>query len=305
MDIVRFYQDFGITHKSEGHKHCRPGWVNTKCPFCISEPGHEGFHLGWNLKEEYYYCWRCGWHSIQKTVSILLNESNYYKIAEILKRYEINRTFIEQVEKSKKEFKLPTNSELFFSTAFNYLQNRNFNPSLIKDLWGIRITGPVSKLGNYDYRFRIIIPYYWNSEIVTFDARDYTGKAINKYYACPEEYELIPRKHILYGNQEMWNPELGICVEGPTDVWRLGSEAFAVSGIQYTHEQVRVMASIFKKIAVVFDNELQAQAQAKKLVAELRFRGVNAGIVEVSDDPGSLTNKEAKELLEIIKTKVK
>lgn len=306
MDIIRFYQDFNITHKTEGHKHCRPGWVNAKCPFCKSEPGHEGFHLGWKLKEEYFFCWRCGWHSIQKTVSILLNESDYYKIAEILKRYDINRTFIEQVKKSKKEFKLPTNNELHsIIPAIDYLQNRNFNTGQIKDLWGITATGPVSKLGKYDYRFRIIIPYYWNSEIVSFDSRDYTGKAMNKYYACPAEYEKISHKSILYGDQEFWNPEIGICVEGPTDVWRLGKLAFATSGIQYTSEQVRIMANVFKKIAVIYDYEPQAQVQAKKLVAELRFRGVNAGIIEVPTDPGSLTDKQAKELVEFVKTKLK
>jgi hypothetical protein len=61
------------------------------------------------------------------------------------------------------------------------------------------------------------------------------------------------------------------------------------------------MSSIFKRIAVVYDDEIQAQSQAKKLVAELRFRGVDAWNVSIQGDPGSLTNKKAKELLNYIK----
>jgi hypothetical protein len=51
MDIIGLYRDFGIEHRTEGHKHCRPGWVNTECPFCT---GNAGLHLGWHIEEEYY-----------------------------------------------------------------------------------------------------------------------------------------------------------------------------------------------------------------------------------------------------------
>lgn len=302
MDIIRLYQDYGVEHRTEGHKHCRPGWVNVECPFCTGNPG---LHLGWNLNEEYFFCWRCGWKSTIYAVSHLIGVSNYNEVRNILLKYGINRTIVQQIKKQKSEFKLPSNHTCLEHNHCLYLEKRGFDAEQIEDTWKIMGTGPISLLGKLNYKFRIIIPYFWNGEMVSFDARDITGKMPNKYMACPEEYEIIPRKSILYGNQEMWNPELGICVEGPTDVWRLGEMAFAVSGIQYTHQQVRTMANIFKKIAVVFDDEPQAQVQAKKLVAELRFRGVNAGVVEVSGDPGSLTDKQAKELIEIIKKQVK
>jgi hypothetical protein len=61
------------------------------------------------------------------------------------------------------------------------------------------------------------------------------------------------------------------------------------------------MSSIFKRIAVVYDDEIQAQSQAKKLVAELKFRGVDAWNVSIQGDPGSLTDKQAKELITYIK----
>lgn len=297
MDIIRLYRDFNIEHHTEGHKHCRPGWVNCECPFCVGNPG---FHLGWNINEEFFVCWRCGWHSTVHTISQLTGTIGE-DTKKILIDYGINRTVINAVQKSKKKFTLPTNSNKTNPSHWAYLQRRDFDSYKIMEDWKILGTGPISKLGNLDYKFRIIIPYFWNGQMVSFDSRDITEKAINKYQACPSEYEIIPHKSILYGNQEWWDPNIGICVEGPTDVWRIGKQAFATSGIKYTPEQVRVMSNIFKKIVVVFDPEPQAQIQAKKLVAELKFRGVNAMNIKIdASDPGSMTNKQVKNLLKEI-----
>lgn len=297
MDIIRLYRDFNVNHRTGGHKHCRPGWVNVECPFCEGNPG---YHLGWNINEEYYFCWRCGWHAPVKTIAELtgLKEN---EVTEILPQYGINRTILHQKIKTKREFEIPSGLSYLKTQQKKYLRERMFDPNLIEEKYQIRATSPTSKLGMYYYRFRIFIPYFWNGEMVSFDSRDVTGKQPNKYYACPDEYELMGRKQILYGIQENWNPEIGICVEGPTDVWRLGDMTFATSGIQYTHNQVKLMSSIFKRIAVVYDDEIQAQSQAKKLVAELRFRGVDAWNVSIKGDPGSLTDKQAKELITYIK----
>ena len=40
MDIVQLYQDHNVDFMTEGHPHCRPGWVNTVCPFCTGNPGY-------------------------------------------------------------------------------------------------------------------------------------------------------------------------------------------------------------------------------------------------------------------------
>jgi DNA primase len=114
--------------------------------------------------------------------------------------------------------------------------------------------------------------------------------------ACPKERELIPHKEILYGRQDKWK-DAGICVEGPTDVWRLGVNSFATSGIKYTQKQVREMAKVFKKIFVLFDDDSQAVVQANKLVAELKFRGVNTFRVDIEGDPGGMKQNDADYLI--------
>ena len=73
MELDKLLREYNIDFASEGHKHCQVGWINMPCPFCKSEPGHEGLHLGYNLSGEYFYCWRCGGHPTYKVLSKLLN----------------------------------------------------------------------------------------------------------------------------------------------------------------------------------------------------------------------------------------
>lgn len=300
MDILRLYQDYEIPFVTEGHKHSRPGWINCECPYCSDLPGsNPGYHLGWNEVEEYYFCWRCGWHPPVKTVAVLLHVQ-YDEANRLLIQYGVNRSVRTYKKEIKKiEFQLPLGCKDLTQAHEIYLKNRGFNVKEIEKLWGIKATGPVGKLGNIDYRFRIVIPFYWNGEMVSFDSRDITGKQQNKYQACPKEREIIEHKKILYGNQEYWE-STGIGVEGPTDVWRLGPCSVATSGIAYRPEQVRIIAQSFKRFAVVFDDESQAQAQARKLVAELKFRGVDAWNIKIKGDPGSLKQHEADELVKSI-----
>ena len=115
--------------------------------------------------------------------------------------------------------------------------------------------------------------------------------------ACPKERERIHHKHILYGKQEEWK-STGICVEGITDVWRFGIIAFATFGIEYTPVQLRQIAKTFQRVPVVFDGEeSQSIKQANKLVADLKFRGVDAFRVDIDGDPGSMSQEEANYLI--------
>lgn len=299
MDAIQLYQDFSIPYKTEGHKHCRPGWVNVVCPFCSGNPG---WHLSYNLAEDYYACWRCGFHPVVTVISKLLKLSLPATYA-VIKQYGVlsysQRKTTTKVKIRRKAFKFPSNAEPLSEKHKKYLESRNFDPDKVEREWNLLGTGVFSRLDDLSYKNRILIPFEWNGEQVSFDSRDITGKAQNKYMACPKERELIEHKHILYGNQTQWT-DTGICVEGPTDVWRLGGKAFATSGIKYTMQQVRAMRNSFKRIAVVYDDESQAVAQAKKLVADLRFRGVDAFRIDIEGDPGAMKEDDAKHLINSI-----
>lgn len=298
MNIVQLYQDYNIPYQSEGHKHCRPGWINVPCPFCS---GNTGLHLGYNLDDNYYYCWRCGGHSIRDTLIQLLGVQKS-EASRLLKLYSGHRH--SQIRKEapviirRKAFQLPSGIIPLTQTHRKYLSLRGFDPDQLVADWGIQSTGPISFLDEFNYNYRIFIPIYWAGQLVNFQARlarDPT-KDEAKYKACPEGREVINIKHIIYGKQDLWE-ETGICVEGVTDVWRLGPAAFATFGIKVKPQQIRLIAKTFKRVAVVYDDDPQAQVEAKKMVAELKFRGLDAWNVVIKGDPGGLNSTEAKELV--------
>jgi len=294
MDIIQLYQDFSIDFVTEGHKHSRPGWVNTECPFCVGNPG---YHLGYNLDNNFFFCWRCGYHWIVPAISKLIHLSEH-ETRTVIKQYGLFiTTHKEPIVKIRvKAHRLPSGVIPLQRQHISYLQSRLFDPDYLIKLWHLMATGPVSTLDHISYKHRIIIPFIWNGQQVSFDSRDITNKSISKYMACPKDRELIPHKEILYGKQEFWK-STGICVEGPTDVWRLGPLSFAVSGIKYTNRQLRIIAKNFKTVSVLFDNDPQAKIQAEKMVAELKFRGVDAFRVDIEDDPGSMKQEDADYLV--------
>lgn len=299
MNIIKFYKDYNIQHLTEGHKHTRPGWVNTPCPFCTGNPG---YHLGFNIEHEFYVCWRCGSHSVPAVIKELIDVS-WREAFELVKIYggkEIKRKEV-KVHINTKPFKLPTNCKDIEDRHRKYLIKRNFNPDEIVRDWNILGTGMTSKLDNMDYKFRIIIPVMWNNEIVTFQGRDTTDKSPFKYLMCPEDREKINIKTILYGRQDKWT-DLGIVVEGVTDVWRLGFNAIATFGIKYKLEQLREISRNFKRIIVLYDEDPQAQVQADKIVANMRFKSKDCFKYSIKGDPGSLSPDEALNLVSELKT---
>jgi hypothetical protein len=295
MDIIQLYQDFSVTYQTEGHKHCRPGWINVECPWCSGNPG---LHLGYNIEGNYFVCWRCGSQRVVPTIAKLINlpeRETYF----IVKKYGllVPKLSKEPVVKIRvKAHRLPSNTSPLLPHHKKYLEFRNFDPDKLEREWKLLSTGPVSKLDNIDYKHRIIIPFIWNEQQVSFDSRDVTGKDPGRYKACPKDRELIPHKEIIYCNQQYLKDKI-ICVEGPTDVWRFGKNSGAVSGIKYTPKQVRILAK-FKQVFIVFDPDPQALFQAEKLKAELKFRGIKTEVIKgLNTDPGQMLQNDADYLV--------
>lgn len=296
MEIFSLYDDYGVPYKTSG-KHSTKGWVNVDCPYC---EGSKNGHLGYNIDGNFFVCFRCGWHPIGPTIARLLHLPEP-EVRGIIKQYGILIPSLRKesiVKVGRKPMHLPSETGPLGLNHKKYLIKRGFDPEQLEHDWGIVGTGPYSRLDNMDYKHRIVIPFIWNTEQVSFDSRDITDKHPYKYMACPAERERISHKDILYGKQSEWT-DTAIVVEGPTDVWRFGVHAIAASGIKYTPRQVRVIAKNFKKVWVVFDsNEIQALIQAKQLVADLKFRGVRAATAFLtSGDPGRCPQEYANKFV--------
>jgi len=249
MNITQLYEDHNIPYSTEGEKNCHPGWVNVTCPFCDDQSNH----LGYSLEGNHFNCWRCGAHPVKQTLAKLLN-INQKEVPAIIKRYGGKTYRKEPVVKIRsKSHKFPSGVGMMKPNHRQYLRKRGFDPDKLERDWTLFGTGPVSLLDGIDYKHRIMAPIYWDGRQVTFQARDITDRHTLKYMACPADRELIHHKDILYGKQEAWG-DTGICVEGVTDVWRLGPQAFCTFGIKYTNTQLRLIAKTFRRVFVVFDN---------------------------------------------------
>lgn len=305
MDIIRFYEDYHIDYKTEGHHHCRPGWVNIECPFCAGNPG---YHLGFPLDGNIFVCWRCGTHSKIETISELANVSNKQAF-NIIKQYTGKDYTISNIKPlvnlNKKRFLFPNNTKPLIGVHKKYLRNRGFDPDFIQNHWEVLGTGPLSIMDKIDYKWRLVIPITWQGRVVSFQTRDITKRHPVKYISCPKNREIVPHKHILYGNEKNWEIfRVGICVEGVTDVWKLGDFAFALFGIKYTKEQMRLIAKKFDKVCILFDDDPQAQKQAQILKAQLELRGLDIFIQKIDNDPGSLSPAQATKLIKSILTRL-
>jgi len=293
MDIERLFQDYNIPYATEGNKHCTEGWVNIHCPFC---PGSQGFHLGISIDHGGAHCWRCGGHSTIKIISKLLGLPNQ-SAKKILQKYQSRtaRRISREPQVSIHPIKFPKPNYPLSAPYKKYLNKRGFDADKLEQQWGLLQTGPVSFLDEISYARRIIIPIMWGGEMVSFQARDITGKSDLKYMACPKKREKIHHKNIVYGKQEILeNSDAIIIVEGVTDVWRLGEQAVATFGIEFRMEQVLLLSKFDADFFIVFDDEPQAQKQAKKLSTKLKTLGKRAHIISgIKDDPGSMNQDEA------------
>lgn len=291
MDIQRLLRDHNINFITEGNKHCTKGWINVHCPFCR---GSKDYHLGIHEDGKSAHCWRCGSLPVIRTLSQLLNLPES-QIRAILQKYKIRiHGRIEEPKISIFPLRFPKPNSELTAPYKRYLEKRKFDPDKLEREWGLRQTGPVSRLDDISYSHRILIPIYWDGEMVSFQARDITDKSLLKYMACPKRREKIHHKNILYGKQEQWRKyNRLIVVEGVTDVWRLGESSAATFGIEFKMEQVLRLSQAHDQFVILFDEEPQAQKQARKLAVKLKTLGKEVTIEKIEGDPGGMDQADA------------
>lgn len=290
MNITKLYRDFNIPYASSGQRHYRTGWVNTACPFCAGS-GKPGNHLGYCMdsKSQFYgrfVCWRCGSKPFYFALAALLKTTEQ-QAREIATRYggEPNPEAIKPrplllQEKPLRNIHLPPGTKKLLDVvgACRYLERRGFDPEQLAKQWGVKATGPnaiLTRDGNHrlDLSYRLVVPVYYRGVVVSWQCRDWTGKAALKYLTCPPELESRHHKALLYGMDEALGKGCATLVEGVTDVWALGPGAVACFGIKYRPEQVRKLKQ-WPTVRMMLDMEPAAQLQASQITTELEEAGV-------------------------------
>ena len=304
MALKDLLEEYGIEIWTQGNN-VSPGFVNMRCVWCDDHSNH----LGLSLQREYFHCWRCGWHPVEETIAKLLNV-NLRTARQLVRQYRstpsvpVETPSVPATSAPSKPFRFPPNTGPLQPAHRKYLRARRFSPAELCSTWNIQGIGAGGILDGVNYSHRILIPIYWQGRVVSFQTRAIT-KTQYRYISCPKPREIIHYKHILYIHPE-WQERWGICVEGPTDVWRLGKCAFSLFGISYTHKQVMCIAQRFDKVAILFDPEPDAQEQARKLASELSLAGVKVIVLQgiKGKDPASLNETEIKSLIANVSEKL-
>lgn len=284
FNAEKFLLDFNIPFFKEG-KNVQKGWIAINCPFCSRDFSHHG---GFNPTKGFYTCWKCGFHPLKNVIHELTGESPI----PIIKRYETDRIKETSIKKTPVEYvNLPGKN--LQPRHKNYLIKRGFDPDLLEKKYKLKGTDHTGGM----YKFRIIAPIFFQTDLVSFQSRDITNKQELRYKACAKEYEKIFHKDILY-NIDNCTGDSVIVTEGIVDVWRMGDDCCCTFGIGYRKQQVYLL-SRYKYIFIIFDTDDNGVAQEKavKLAKELSLLGcIVENIVLDSGDVGDMSQFEAEYL---------
>jgi len=297
MTIIELYQQHGIPFATEGHHHCRNGWVQTHCPFCHED----NFKLGYNLTSGRFNCMGCGSHDTRETLARLLHTT-----VDRVPWVGRDKRSPPPRKTPRKRAYTPPLGPIAFPTGTGplkpihrqYLEERDFDPDELVRIWQIQGIGH----SRTDWAWRILIPVL-NAEkvVVNYQARDITDRAPNRYRSLEDELAPVPIKQTLYGIQYA-RADRVLIVEGPTKVWRLGKGAVCTYGTQVTAEQ-RTLLRRWPNRFILFDGNAPGRRAARDLAAELGADGGHVEVLRVSDlpdDPGDWRESDAGELMNLL-----
>lgn len=289
FDIIEYLDDRGIDYATAGHKNVSVGWIGLSCPFC----GDKSTHLGINLESKMFSCFRCGKKGGSVSLVQQFDNCSYSRAIGVVSTFVIRDfSHIKRKERTHASVTmLPNNtSSNFLPIHDKFLTSRKYDRSFLERKYDIMAVGPTCD----DWKFRIVIPVYLNHELVTYVARDTTGKLEVPYKNCPIELCIRQAKHCLYGLDEA-KDEI-ILVEGILDAWRIGTKAVATFGTQVTDEQILLLGEKkIKRAFVLFDAD--ATKKAESLAYSISSVVPNVEVIQLSEgDPDNLTEDEVWEL---------
>lgn len=273
--------------------------VNVNCPYCDTKS--TSFNLGFNPAGNYYHCWKSKHnYPIRQVLSTLLNVSES-SIDNILIDYQgVGETLSEKKISNIKYLELPTNT--FTKAERKYLKSRDFDPKYLYKKYHV-VGGGIDG----DWKFRIIIPVYYQGQLLSWTGRSILSKEKLKQLDIPRYKNLSIEKSVknikeLFFNIDNCKSDTVVLTEGVFDVLRFDGNAICSMGTELTESQINLLASRFRKIFILFDNEPEAQKKARKFGLQLSSIGIEVEIVNAYEDFGKNDMGEcSREEIEIIK----
>jgi len=292
IDFERLFDDFSIRYWTSG-KNVSKGWVNITCPICGDESNHGGF----NIESGQYHCWKCGKHDFVYVLQLLLHK-NRNEIILIIDRYSSYRSRLIDINKESNYKELDFIGYELKKIHIDYLIKRNFNPNYI--IGKYKVTGFTFE--NSYWKYRLMIPIFYNYKIVNYVGRDVTGKQ-ERYLNMKNEDAVIGLKNTLYNLDNAAKEDKVIVVEGIFDVWRGGDGFVATFGISFTKKQILHLLE-FDRIYIMFDCEDAVQEKAKELGKILSGFSKKVSVIDLQlrdKDFADLSPEEVKDIKKALK----
>ena len=298
IDLRSIFENAGLRIKEQGK-----GWLGLNCPWC----GDSLYHLGYNAQYGVFHCWRCGKVPFIKTLSELLG-IDWNEARRIAMRAYSRIADDGVITNRKINFKLPDSFRPLGFHHRDYLRSRGLDDVEVESKWGL--------LGSYqgsEYGERIVCPVKFKHRMVSWVARDITGRSPAKVISCPADKEFIPAKSLLYG-YDLAIGNTVVVVEGPFDAMKFGPGAVATLGVSFTLNQVELLQG-FRNIFILYDSVIKDGVETEKDASRKAHRlgdmlsvNCNVWILDgFSCDPGDMSKRQierVKKQIQRIKEKI-
>jgi hypothetical protein len=286
MRIQDVLDELGIEYRTEGHEHCRPGWLQLDCPRC--SPNWKHFRLGYNLRFGYTNCWGCGPMNLVTSLSELSGETAG-RVVSLLQ--DLIKEGVQDRKEVRGKLELPAGLGPLWPAHAKYLKDRGFVTADLVRLW--KVQGLAADAGKLAWR--VFIPIHYKGELVSWTTRSISDAHKVRYRSAEARQEKIDHKTLLYG-QDYVRHAVIVC-EGPLDVWKVGPGAVCTFGVGYKREQMVKLIDYPVRV-VCFDSEPDGQRKARKLCSELEvYPGRTYNVVlESAKDPGGASPEELDQL---------
>ncbi len=284
LDILGILKKYQVPHTIQRSRN----WVVLACPFC--RDGHDD-HGGFNLSSAIFSCWVCGSNSPERALRALLGLS-WEEIEALVFEFSGRKNIYAKLNTKKQNASsIDLIGGPLQSIHREYLTTRKFVPSQLVRKY--KLVGTLQRKD--EWKYRIIIPIFYNKKLVAYQGRDITGRAFASYMTTSNTASVVDPKRILFNLDNCQRDSL-IVVEGAFDAMRGGDDVAALLGIGFTPAQVNLIAARFRRALIVFDPEVKAQKRAKKLAACLSSLGVSTSVIdtELPHDPGDMSDAEWK-----------
>lgn len=255
IDFIQLFDDYSVDYKLDG-KNVSKDFIGVNCPHCGDTAYHGGVPKNGSPK---YTCWRCGTHSLNKTLSILMGVKN---VEGILKEYSDGIPLVASTENKKTIIRpdtviVPGEDIQWYHR--DYLSKRRYDPDYLIQKYHIKGTGPMSEFGA-----RVYFPIIFKNEVVSYQGRSIAKNPWLKYMTAAPDKEKIHHKHILF-NYDNAQDDFVVLVEGVFDAVRLGDGACATFGTSFMREQLYWLKD-FKRIFMLYDDEFFAQKKSQDAI---------------------------------------